>query len=92
MFVTVANAMCTGKNAPREWKMDDREGISYKVELSDGTGNIKMACADEDIYNKFEPFERFNVEIDLQQTNYEGRTGVKAQISYAEKADEDAAN
>lgn len=77
--------MCTAKNPPREWEMDGREGVSYKVEISDGTGNVKLSCADEDIYNKFEPFAKFNVEIDLQQTNYEGRTGVKAQISYAEK-------
>lgn len=91
MFVQVLNAMCTGKNPPRQWEMDGREGVSYKVEISDGNGNIKIACADEDVYNKFVPFERFNVEIDLQQTNYEGRTGVKAQVSYAEKV-EDAAD
>lgn len=85
MFVILQNAMCTGVVPPNEWEIDGRTGVSYKVELSDGTGNVKLACKDEDTYNTFEAFERYNVELELVQTNYEGRTGVKAQVSYAEK-------
>lgn len=88
MFVVAQKVMCTAKNPPRDWEMEDgRKGVSYKVEISDGNNNMKIACADEDIYNKFQAFEYYAIEIDLQQTNYEGRTGIKGQISYVEKVE-----
>lgn len=84
MILNVNNVMCTAKVPPREWEMDGRSGVTYKVEISDGSGSMELQCSDEDIYNKFVPFERFDVEIDLRQTNYEGRKGVKALITFAE--------
>lgn len=86
MIVNLFNAMCTGVIPPREWEMDGRTGTTFKVELSMGDGTMELQCSDEDIYNKFTAFERFDVELDLKQTNYEGRKGVKALIVYAEPA------
>ena len=86
MIVLVENAMCTGKIPPREWEMEGRTGTTYKVEISDGQGSMELQCSDEDIYNKFEAFQRYDVDIDLKQTNYEGRKGVKALITFAQAA------
>lgn len=85
MILTANNVMCTAKNPPREWEFEDgRKGVTYKVELSDGSGNISIACLDEDIYNKFQPFKFHEIELSLEQTNYEGRKGVKAIVSWAQ--------
>lgn len=79
------NLMCTSIPEPREWKMDDgRSGVTYKVELSDGQNSVQINCASMDSYGKFRPFEKFNVEFDLQQTLYDGRRGVKAIVTGCE--------
>lgn len=84
MKLVANNVMCTAKNEPRQWEFEDgRKGTTYKVELSDGSGNISIACLDEDIYNKFVPFKFHEIELSLEQTNYEGRKGVKAIVSWA---------
>lgn len=80
MILVAANMMCTAVVEPREWEMEGRSGTTYKVELSDGKGSIELQCADDETYYMFAPFERYNVSIDLRQTNYEGRKGVKALI------------
>lgn len=80
MILVAGNMMCTAVIEPRQWEMENRSGTTYKVELSDGKGSIELQCADEETYYMFAPFERYNVTIDLRQTNYEGRKGVKAFI------------
>lgn len=67
--------------------MDDgRTGVTYRVDLSDGETNIQINCRNIEVYSKFRPFERFNVEFDLQQTLYDGRRGVKAMVVNCEAA------
>lgn len=87
MILNAFNAMCTGVVPPREWEMDGRSGTTYKVELSMGDGTLELQCSDEDIYNKFQAFERYDVDIDLKQTNYEGRKGVKALVTFAQPSE-----
>lgn len=85
MILWCDDVMCTAVVPPKSWKLDDgREGTTYRVEISDGTGNISLQCLDEDIQKKFQPFCKHNVKIQLEQTNYEGRKGVKAMVVYAE--------
>lgn len=81
--------MCTAVNEPRSWTLDNgREGVTYKVELSDGSSNIQLACKNIDVYQEFIPFDYYSVVIELAQTNFEGRVGTKAQIGYAEKIEQ----
>lgn len=90
MRLVAHRVMCTAKNEPREWAFEDgRSGVTYKVEISDGSGNIQIACLDEDIYNHFTPFAFHEVEISLEQTNFEGRKGVKAMVTFAQVEDEE---
>ena len=84
MNLIANNLMCTGKPKPNHWEMDGRKGTTYKVELSDGTGNVALQCIDEDIYNKFEPFQIYDCNFELVATNYEGRAGVKCRVVFAE--------
>lgn len=85
MILWCDEVMCTAVVPPKAWRMDDgREGTTYRVELSDGTGNISLQCLDGDIHNKFIPFCKHNIKIQLEQTNYEGRKGVKALVVFAE--------
>lgn len=91
MILQVSNVMCTAVIPPKPWKLDNgQEGVTYRVEISDGTGNLSLQCIDGDIHNKFVPFKRHNVTIQLEQTNYEGRKGVKGIITYAEVQDDKA--
>lgn len=77
------NLMCVSIPEPRSWEMNGQAGVSYKVDLSDGTNTVTMACKNIEVYQIFRPFRPFDVEIELVQTNFDGRKGVKAQISSA---------
>lgn len=90
MKLICEKCMCTGKPEPREWTMDDREGITYRVEISDGTGNVSLQCDGVEVYEVFEPFAMYEVEIELIPTNYEGRRGTKSMIVYADRVEADA--
>lgn len=79
-------AKCTSKPKPREWTYQDRKGITYKVDISDGESTVQIQCNDIEVYNKFEPFQDYTVSIDLVQTNFDGRLGVKAIIVDCEVA------
>ena len=72
--------MCVSIPEPRQWEMDGRNGVSYKVDLSDGTSTVQLACKDINVYQVFRPFKKFTVQIELLQTTFDGRKGVKAQI------------
>lgn len=84
MKLIAEGVMCTSIPEPKSWKMDDREGVSYKVDLSDGSSTIQLACKGVEVYGSFVPFNRYSVIVDLEQTNFEGRKGVKAQVVRAE--------
>ena len=78
-------AICTAILKPRAWEMEGRNGTTYKVSISDGESNITMQCLNEEVWSNFEVFKPHMIVIDLVQTNYEGRTGVKALIVEAYK-------
>lgn len=79
MIVVVPNCMCTGKPDPREWEYEGRSGTSYKVEISDGNSTVQFPVT-EDVYPEFEPFERFNVTLNIEQTDFDGRKGVRCRV------------
>lgn len=81
MILYAQGLKCTAKHEPNHWKMDDREGVSYKVELSDGTANVPLQCNSEEVYNMIEPWTAYDVEFELVSTNFNGRTGVKCWIN-----------
>lgn len=88
MIVYGQSLKCTAKKKPNHWKMDDgREGVSYKVELSDGTENTLLQCVDDEVYNMIEPWKDYNVEFELVGTNFNGRSGVKCWITRVQLAD-----
>lgn len=86
MKLVASDLMCTSVPAPKSWKMDGREGVTYKVDISDGESTISLPCGTIEVYQRFVPFKRYNVAIDLVQTNYEGRKGVKAFVVGAEQS------
>ena len=65
MIVSGSNLLCTAKPKPIEWEFEDRKGVTLKVTLSDGEGYLNLKCRDEEIYNKFEPFNFYDVVIEL---------------------------
>lgn len=67
MRLQIPRVMCTGKPEPHAWSKGDRSGVIYRVELSDGTGNIRVNCRDEAAYAAFAPFIMYQVDINLTQ-------------------------
>lgn len=86
MISIVPDVLCTAIAKPREWEMDGRSGISYKVDVSDGEDNITFACDGPDVHAAFEPFKHFQITLDTKQTNFDGRKGTKTQIIDAQPA------
>lgn len=72
--------ICTGKPEPNMWQMGERSGVSYKVEVSDGSGNVSMPCKDEVVYNAFVPFQTFSIDVEINQVANESRLGTRARI------------
>ena len=86
MKFTAGDLMCVSIPEPRQWEMEGRQGVSYKVDLSDGVSTVQLACKDINVYQVFRPFKKFTVQIELLQTSFDGRKGVKAQIFAASPA------
>lgn len=85
MIVNHPKLKCTGVPKPREWDMNGQKGISYKVELSDGSGNISLPCADGDIWSCFEPFKDYSVEIEITQVARENILATRCRVINAAK-------
>ena len=51
MVVTSPKVMCTGKPEPRAWEFNGRSGVSYKVNISDGSSNLELPVKDAEIWN-----------------------------------------
>lgn len=84
MRTTCKSVMCTAIKEPRPYKFDDgREGVSYKVEMSDGLGSVEFAVT-EAVYLLFVPFKIYDITIEFNQvtraTQYGQRKDIKARI------------
>lgn len=77
MQVSAQKVMCTGKPAPREWNMEGRSGVSYKVDLSDGYESISVPCKDAEVYGAFLPFQAYQVDFEVVSTVNNNRQGVR---------------
>lgn len=87
MLAVVPNCMCTGKPEPRAWEMNGRSGVSYKVNLSDGTSALELAVADAETWNAFVPFRMYNVTLEITQVAYESRLSTRTRVCDAEESD-----
>lgn len=77
MLVKGVEMMCIGVKEPRSYKFDDgREGVSYKVELTDGHGGIEVPVAEE-IYQYFEPFRKYLLDFEITQVSRNTQYGVR---------------
>lgn len=67
MISIVKKAQCTAKPEPKPWQTSRGSGITYRVGISDGTSNIEVRCKDDNVYYKFEPFEFYQVALEINQ-------------------------
>lgn len=80
MIVTSPKIMCTGKPEPRAWEFNGRSGVSYKVNVSDGSSNLELPVKDAEVWNLFEPFKRFRVDIEISQVANDNRLATRCRI------------
>lgn len=80
MILNHPNLMCTAVPQPREWEMDGNKGVSYKIELSDGSGTVQLPCINGDVWKVFEPFKVYAVSIEVVQQARSGFMGVRARV------------
>lgn len=86
MIINHPNLMCVGIKQPNEWNVDGRTGVTYKVQVSDGTETVEMRCASVDVWSQFKAFKPYAVSISLTQTSNGGRLGIRAEIVGAQQA------
>lgn len=67
MVSIVKHVQCTAKPDPKPWTTQNGSGITYRVSISDGVSNLELKCKDVDVYNKFEPFQFYQVALDVMQ-------------------------
>lgn len=77
MIVTAPEVTCTAVKAPNEYTIGERKGVSYKVEISDGTGSIELPVIDGDVWKVFQPFGKYAIDIEVIQTAIETRNGAR---------------
>lgn len=72
MRIQIPRVIVTGKPDPHPWTRGERSGIIYRIEVSDGTGNIRMNCENQAVYESVTPFQAFALDcrIDQNQNNY----------------------
>lgn len=80
MIVTAPEVFCTAVKVPNEYKIGDRSGVSYKVEISDGTGSVEMPVIDGDVWKVFEPMKKYAVDIELVPFAQETRNGARMSL------------
>lgn len=80
MIINHPGLMCVGVKQPNEWEIDGRKGVTYKVQLSDGTEAIEIKCADVNVWSQFKAFNNYAVAIEIAQTSNGGRLGIRAQV------------
>lgn len=80
MVVTSSKVMCTGKPEPRAWEFNGRSGVSYKVNISDGKSNLELPVIDAECWNKFEPFKRMRVDIEISQVAVDNRLSTRCRV------------
>ena len=80
MIFSSPKVMCTGKPEPRAWEFNGRSGVSYKVCVSDGSSNLELPVKDAEIWNKFEPFKKFRVDIEISQVANDNRLATRCRI------------
>lgn len=85
MIVSHPKIKCTGIPKPREWEYGSQKGISYKVELSDGSGNISLPCENGDVWAVFEPFKDYCVDIEISQVARENILATRCRVVNAAK-------
>lgn len=68
--------LCIGVSAPREWSYEDRSGVSYKVEVTDGNGSIELPVT-EDAYGNFESMQEYMIDLEIYQVNRNTQYGVR---------------
>ena len=65
MKAYVNDAMCVGIREPREYEFNGRKGVSYAVEITDGTGVVELPVSDKEVFEVFEVMGRFVVTIEF---------------------------
>lgn len=80
MIINHPNLMCVGVKPPQEWSLDGRSGVTYKVQLSDGTEAIEIKCESGDVYGMFKAFQNYAVALSIVQTSNSGRLGIRASV------------
>lgn len=87
MLFTVKDVMCTAKSKPKAWAVGENSGVSYKVDLGDGEGNLKLPVLDEQTWSIFEPFKMFDVVLEVNQTARDNRLATTLRIVEARLRD-----
>lgn len=85
MIINHPKLKCTGLPAPREYEWNNRNGVSYKVELSDGHGTLSLPCENGNVYGVFEPFEDYTVDIEITQVARENVLSTRCRVIAAQK-------
>lgn len=67
MRIQVPRVIVTGKPEPHAWSRGERSGVIYRVEVSDGSGNVRMNCASQAVYESMTPFQAFAVDLTIEQ-------------------------
>lgn len=80
MLVRSPKVMCTGKPEPRAWEYNGRSGVSYKVNLSDGSSNLELPVKDAEVWNMFDPFKKFIVDIEISQVANDNRIVTRCRV------------
>lgn len=80
MVVSNSSLMCVGKPAPRPYNVNGTSGISYKIELSDGSGTVTLPVSDEAVYQLFEPWHMYHVDVEITQSAMENRIVTRSRV------------
>lgn len=72
MQLGTSRAMVTGKPEPNEWEFEGRKGVTYRLEISDGSGNVTIRVTEE-VYNSVAPFQFYSFVITMTQRARDNR-------------------
>lgn len=80
MLVGTPKVKCVARQDPKAWEFNGRSGVSYKVEISDGTTNVQLPVSSADVWNMFKPFEDYYCTIEISQVAQDNRIATKCRI------------
>lgn len=76
MKANEVRAWCTAVKEPRPYEIEGRKGISYKIEVSDGTASMEMPI-DESVYLYMQPMREYLFDLDFTQVSRETKFGIR---------------